>query len=164
MTLHTLVHSCDSFSCNCNSIQFLCVNCDLRAFSSFLFLWLRVYISYSDFPIKSLLHLTSSMYSNVTTSTRINIFKCTYVHHRSFHSYSILNMVYTSSVWNLFNIQHWVCWPIMQQNWLTLGVWYHQLLRRTPIPTQNFLLHCQKVGAPNRESWIRTRIPCTTPF
>ena len=29
---------------------------------------------------------TSSMYSNVTTSTRINILQCTYVHLRLFHS------------------------------------------------------------------------------
>ena len=89
MTLHTLVHSCDSFSCNCNSIHsFVSIvfHYDLRAFSSFLFPLLRVYISYSDFHIKSLLHLISSMYSNVTTSTRINIFKCTYIHLCLFHS------------------------------------------------------------------------------
>ena len=29
--------------------------------------------------------LTSSMYSNVTTSTRINILQCTYVHLRLFY-------------------------------------------------------------------------------
>ena len=86
MTLHTLVHSCDSFSCNCNSIHsFVSIvfHCDLRAFSSFLFLLLRVYINYRD---SSTSHFTSSMYSNVTTSTRINIFKCTYVHLCLFHS------------------------------------------------------------------------------
>ena len=86
MTLHTLVHSCDSFSCNCNSIHsFVSIvfHCDLRAFSSFLFLLLRVYINYRD---SSTSHFTSSIYSNVTTSTRNKFFKCTYVHLCLFHS------------------------------------------------------------------------------
>ena len=83
MTLHTLVHSCDSFSCNCNSIHSFVFHCDLRAFSSFLFLLLRVYINYRD---SSTSHFTYYIYSNVTTSTRINIFKCTYVHLCLFHS------------------------------------------------------------------------------
>ena len=102
MTLHTLVHSCDSFSCNCNSIQFLCVNCDLRAFSSFLFLLLRVYINYRD---SSTSHFTSSVFSNVTTSTRINIFKCTYVHLCLFPFETNGTNAFQSTL---------VCWPIMQ--------------------------------------------------
>ena len=105
MTLHTLVHSCDSFSCNCNSIHsFVSIvfHCDLRAFSSFLFLLLRVYINYRD---SSTSHFTSYMYSNVTTSTRINIFKCTYVHLCLFPFETNGTNAFQSTL---------VCWPIMQ--------------------------------------------------
>ena len=105
MTLHTLVHSCDSFSCNCNSIlSFVSIvfHCDLRAFSSFLFLLLRVYINYRD---SSTSHFTSSMYSNVTTSTRINIFKCTYVHLCLFPFETNGTNAFQSTL---------VRWPIMQ--------------------------------------------------
>ena len=98
MTLHTLVHSCDSFSCNCNSIHsFVSIvfHCDLRAFSSFLFLLLRVYINYRD---SSTSHFTSSMYSNVTTSTR-NKYLQVYIRTSLFVSFETTTLV---------------CWPIMQ--------------------------------------------------
>ena len=48
------------------------------------------------------------MYSNVTTSTRINIFKCTYVHLCLFHSKLMKPLQHVSNL-------HWFCWPISQQ-------------------------------------------------
>ena len=49
------------------------------------------YMNYYDTSIQMcgqycILAPTSSMYSNVTTSTRINILRCTYVHLCLFHS------------------------------------------------------------------------------
>ena len=45
--------------------------------------------------------ITSSMYSNVTTSTRINSRKCTYVHLCLFHSKPVQHVQFL----------HRVCWP-----------------------------------------------------
>ena len=67
MTLHRLVHSSDSFSCNCNSIHYIVSIVHLRAISSFL-----IYCcDCINTSVISTQYLTSSMYSNVTTSTRI---------------------------------------------------------------------------------------------
>ena len=103
MTLHTLVHSCDSSHTIVilfNSIPL----CQLwsKSFLIFLFLLLRVYINYSDVHSIS---ITYYMYSNVTTSTRINIFKCTYVHLCLFPFETNGTNAFQSTL---------VCWPIMQ--------------------------------------------------
>ena len=67
MTLHSLVLSSDSFSCNCDSINPHLSIDSQEQFSHFSSIVAIVY---------KLQHfqciLTSSMYSNVTTSTRIN--------------------------------------------------------------------------------------------
>ena len=102
MTLHTLVHSCDSS----HAIVILFIPlCQLwsKSFLIFLFLLLRVYINYSD--VQSM-YFTYYMYSNVTTSTRINIFKCTYVHLCLFPFETNGTNAFQSTL---------VCWPIMQQ-------------------------------------------------
>ena len=83
MTLHSLVLSSDSFSCNCNSIQSPVSIVHLRVILTYLIPLLRVYINQHS---SNAIQFTSSMYSNVTTSTRINILQCTYVHLRLFHS------------------------------------------------------------------------------
>ena len=82
MTLHSLVLIRDCFSCNCNSIQSPVSIVHLRVILTYLIPLLRVYINYS---ISNAIHFTSPMYSNVTTSTRINILQCLYVHLRLFH-------------------------------------------------------------------------------
>ena len=97
MTLHSLVLISDSFSCNCNSIQIPLSIVHLRVILTFLIPLLRVYINqhssnaYSvQFKFNSVYSSSSSMYSNVTTSTRINILQCTYVHLRLFYLRVIL--------------------------------------------------------------------------
>ena len=87
MTLHSLVLISDSFSCNCNSIQSPVSIVHLRVNLILSHPLLRLYINYS---ISKALHFSSSMYSNVTTSTRINILQCTYVHLRLFYLRVIL--------------------------------------------------------------------------
>ena len=47
MTLHSLVLSSDSFSCNCNSIQSPVSIVHLRVILTYLIPLLRVYINYS---------------------------------------------------------------------------------------------------------------------
>ena len=69
MTLHSLVLSSDSFSCNCNSIQSPMSIVHLRVILTYLIPLLRVYINYS---ISNAIQFSSNLYSNVTTSTRIN--------------------------------------------------------------------------------------------
>ena len=69
MTLHSLVLISDSFSCNCNSIQTPLSIVHLRVILTYLIPLLRVYINQHS---SNAIHFTSSMYSNVTTSTRIN--------------------------------------------------------------------------------------------
>ena len=76
MTIHSLVLISDSFSCNCNSIQSPVSIVHLRVILTYLIPLLRVYINYSI----SNAYSSSNLYSNVTTSTRINILQCTYVH------------------------------------------------------------------------------------
>ena len=82
MAIHRLVLISDSFSCNCNSIQSPVSIVHLRVILTYLIPLLRVYINYSISNAYSVFNL----YSNVTTSTRINILQCTYVHLRLFHS------------------------------------------------------------------------------
>ena len=78
MAIHTLVLIVDRFSLHCNSIQSPVSIVHLRVILTYLIPLLRVYINqHSSNAIQS----TSSMYSKVTTSTRINILQCTYVHH-----------------------------------------------------------------------------------
>ena len=86
MTIHSLVLISDSFSCNCNSIQSPVSIVHLRVILTYLIPLLRVYINQHS---SNAIQFTSSMYSNVTTSTRINILQCTYVHHSS-----VLHCVY----------------------------------------------------------------------
>ena len=83
MTLHSLVLSSDSFSCNCNSIQSPVSIVHLRVILTYLIPLLRVYINQHS---SNAIQFSSNLYSNVTTSTRINILQCTYVHLRLFHS------------------------------------------------------------------------------
>ena len=83
MTLHSLVLISDSFSLHCNSIQSTLSIVHLRVILTYLIPLLRVYINQHS---SNAIQFTSSMYSNVTTSTRINILQCTYVHLRLFHS------------------------------------------------------------------------------
>ena len=83
MTLHSLVLISDSFSLHCNSIQSPVSIVHLRVILTYLIPLLRVYINQHSY---NAIQFTSSMYSNVTTSTRINILQCTYVHLRLFHS------------------------------------------------------------------------------
>ena len=90
MTLHSLVLISDSFSCNCNSIQTTMSIVHLRVILTYLIPLLRVYINQHS---SNALHFTSipctvqcrSMYSNVTTSTRIN--SSMYIVHISFVSF-----------------------------------------------------------------------------
>ena len=103
MTLHTLVHSCDSFSYNCNSIHsFVSIvfHCDLRAFSSFLFLLLRVYINYRD----------------SSTSHFIHVQQCDYIYQNKYLQVYIRTSVFVSFETNETNAfqSTLVCWPIMQ--------------------------------------------------
>ena len=60
MTLHSLVLSSDSFSCNCNSIQTPVSIVHLRVILTYLIPLLRVYINYS---ISNAIQFTSSMCS-----------------------------------------------------------------------------------------------------
>ena len=83
MTPHSLVLSSDSFSCNCNSIQSPVSIVHLRVILTYLIPLLRVYINQHS---SNAIQFSSNLYSNVTTSTRINILQCTYVHLRLFHS------------------------------------------------------------------------------
>ena len=68
MTIHSLVLISDSFSCNCNSIQSPVSIVHLRVILTYLIPLLQVYINYSISNAYSVFYL----YSNVTTSTRIN--------------------------------------------------------------------------------------------
>ena len=78
MTIHSLVLISDSFSCNCNSIQSPVSIVHLRVILTYLIPLLRVYINQHSSnaiqsnPVYSTVQFSSSMYSNVTTSTRIN--------------------------------------------------------------------------------------------
>ena len=83
MTLHSLVLSSDSFSLHCNSIQPTVSIVHLRVILTYLIPLLRVYINQHS---SNAIQFSSNLYSNVTTSTRINILQCTYVHLRLFHS------------------------------------------------------------------------------
>ena len=85
MTIHTLVLIVDRFSLHCNSIQSPVSIVHLRVILTYLIPLLRVYINYSISNAYSV-QFSSNMYSNVTTSTRINILQCTYVHLCLFHS------------------------------------------------------------------------------
>ena len=98
MTLHSLVLISDSFSCNCNSIQSSVSIVHLRVILTYLIPLLRVYINQHS---SNAIQFSSNLYSNVTTSTRINILQCTYVHLRLF--YIACNSTR-------------VCDPIMQQS------------------------------------------------
>ena len=77
MTLHSLVLISDSSSLHCNSIQSTVSIVHLRVILTYLIHLLRMYINQHS---SNAIQFTSSMYSNVTTSTRINILQCTYVH------------------------------------------------------------------------------------
>ena len=83
MTIHSLVLISDSFSCNCNSIQSPVSIVHLRVILTYLIPLLRVYINYSiSNAIQFSSILSSNLYSNVTTSTRIN--SSMYIVHISF--------------------------------------------------------------------------------
>ena len=97
MTLHSLVLSSDSFSLHCNSIQSPVSIVHLRVILTYLIPLLRVYINQH---FSNAIQFSSNLYSNVTTSTRINILQCTYVHLHLF--YFACNSTR-------------VCWPKMQQ-------------------------------------------------
>ena len=73
-----LVLMVDRFSLHCNSIQSPVSIVHLRVILTYLIPLLQVYINQHS---SNAIQFTSSMYSNVTTSTRINILQCTYVHH-----------------------------------------------------------------------------------
>ena len=82
MTIHTLVHSSDSFSCHCNSIIPSLSNCHLRAILTSSLPLLRLYKSQCIFQWLS---LSSYMYSNVSRSTKIN--SSMYIHTSAFVSF-----------------------------------------------------------------------------
>ena len=83
MTLHSLVLSSDSFSLHCNSIQSPVSIVHLRVILTYLIPLLQVYINQHS---SNAIQFSSNLYSNATTSTRINILQCTYVHLCLFHS------------------------------------------------------------------------------
>ena len=83
MAIHRLVLIVDRFSLHCNSIQSPVSIVDLRVILTYLIPLLRVYINQHS---SNAIQFSSNLYSNVTTSTRINILQCTYVHLRLFHS------------------------------------------------------------------------------
>ena len=81
MTIHTLVHKVDRFSCQCNSIQSIVSIVHLRAISSFLF-YCCMCIQTTAFPVHiQFIHVQQCdyIYQN-------KFFKCTYVHLCLFHS------------------------------------------------------------------------------
>ena len=81
MAIHRLVLIVDRFSLHCNSIQSPVSIVHLRVILTYLIPLLRVYINQHS---SNAIQFTSSMYSNVTTSTRIN--SSMYIVHTSFVS------------------------------------------------------------------------------
>ena len=77
MAIHRLVLIVDRFSLHCNSIQSPVSIVHLRVILTYLIPLLRVYINQHS---SNAIQFSSNLYSNVTTSTRINILQCTYVH------------------------------------------------------------------------------------
>ena len=82
MAIHRLVPVVDRFSLHCNSIQSPVSIVHLRVILTYLIPLLRVYINQHS---SNAIQFSSNLYSNVTTSTRINILQCTYVHLRLFY-------------------------------------------------------------------------------
>ena len=131
MTLHSLVLSSDSFSLHCNYIQSPVSIVHLRVILTYLIPLLRVYINQHS---SNAIQFSSNLYSNATTSTRINILQCTYVHLPLFHSklhsplhvilqgFVTQNAIYTEIRFPRFSISR-CCFPLCRCS--CLGCCFH---------------------------------------
>ena len=99
MAIHRLIPIVDRFSLHCNSIQSPVSIVHLRVILTYLIPLLRVYINQHS---SNAIQFSSNLYSNVTTSTRINS--------SSVHTYIFVCFIRNYIACNSTR----VCWPKMQ--------------------------------------------------
>ena len=105
MTIHTLVLISDRFSC---IVILFILQCQLY-FKSNLILSLLLLCVYINYCISMHIHFSSSTYSNVTTSTRINsssvdMYICVCFIRNQYNTYQVFNKGLLNPIFNtLFN-------------------------------------------------------------